>query len=125
MRIKMNNDKAILESLVRKYGRNGVMNAINRINESEVLTDNKINDIVNALFDLFSYWEAHSDEWTKPFNAYKELNNNSFIDILDYYVGWDDFFGYLEMDEDEFNELYDNMDDRDIKMIDDCIQNKF
>ena len=37
--MKRNNDRMLLESLVRKYGKNGVKNAIKRINESINVTD--------------------------------------------------------------------------------------
>ena len=44
--MKRNNDRMLLESLVRKYGKNGVMNAINKLNESEehtvILYDNTL-----------------------------------------------------------------------------------
>ena len=45
--MKRNNDRMLLESLVRKYGKNGVKNAIRRINEDEQFN--------NSDFEINSY----------------------------------------------------------------------
>lgn len=42
MRTRRNNDKMLLEGLVRKYGVNGVKNAIRRINENANIPNTKI-----------------------------------------------------------------------------------
>lgn len=53
MRTRKNNDRILLECLVRKYGKNGVKNAIRRINEGVIDTTpigvNKMKMIKNIL----------------------------------------------------------------------------
>ena len=64
MRTRRNNDKMLLESLVRKYGKNSIIRAINESHKQRI-TIKFIDDIINREIDnAESYdWEGIIEAW--------------------------------------------------------------
>ena len=73
MNMRRNNDRMLLESLVRKYGKNGVRNAINEMSyphpvkiDDEVILD-AINNVINQIHEMD--WLDYCDEYDEDPNA--------------------------------------------------------
>lgn len=86
-----NNDKMLLESLVRKYGINGVKNAITNINESLSGSDYvEVEQIIRTLVDnqkqlnkLINEHGEPTPEFERILNVYDEYVLDVFYDILE------------------------------------------
>ena len=60
--MRRNNDRVLLESLVRKYGKNGVKNAIKRINENNKNSNDNTLLTYNNQLDFKEYFIKRSRE---------------------------------------------------------------
>jgi hypothetical protein len=103
---------------------------INFINESldtvnESISKDEIENIANAVISVFSNWENDESGWDPRFNAYKEVHNSSWEDILEYYQGWEDLYEELDMTEDEFDKLCNKMSASDWKKIHKLVKDAF
>lgn len=89
--MKKFNDRMLLESLVRKYGKNGVKNAIKNINESlsgsdYVEVEQIIRTLVNnqeQLNKLINKYGEPTPEFERILNVYDEYVLDVFYDILE------------------------------------------
>lgn len=97
--------------------------SLQQVNES--ISKDEIEKIANAVISVFSNWEDDEDGWDPRFNAYKEVNKNNWVDIFDYYQGWEDLYNELEMDEDEWEKLSDKMSDSDCDKIQKLVKDAF
>ena len=86
-----NNDKILLESLVKKYGKNGVKNAIKNTNESLSGSDYvEAEQIIKTLIDnheqlnkLINKYGEPTQEFERILNVYDEYVLDVFYDILE------------------------------------------
>lgn len=91
MRTGRNNDKALLESLVKKYGKNAVKNAIKNLNESLSGSDYvEAEQIIRVLVDnqeqlnkLINKYGEPTREFERILNVYDEYVLDVFYDILE------------------------------------------
>lgn len=91
MDMRRNNDKMLLEGLVRKYGVNGVKNAIININESLSGSDYvEVEHIIRTLVDnqeqlnkLINKHGEPTPEFERILNVYDEYVLDVFFDILE------------------------------------------
>lgn len=89
--MRRNNDRMLLESLVRKYGKNGVKNAIKNINESLSGSDYvEVEQIIRILVDnqeqlnkLINKYGEPTPEFERILNVYDEYVLDVFYDILE------------------------------------------
>lgn len=89
--MRRNNDRMILESLVKKYGKNGVKNAIKNINESLSGSDYvEVEQIIRILVDnqeqlnkLINKYGEPTPEFERILNVYDEYVLDVFYDILE------------------------------------------
>ena len=89
--MRRNNDRMLLESLVRKYGKNGVKNAIKNINESLSGSDYvEVEQIIRVLVDnqeqlnkLINKYGDPTPEFERILNVYDEYVLDVFYDILE------------------------------------------
>ena len=91
VKVKRNNDRMLLESLVRKYGKNGVKNAIKTVNESLSGSDYvEAEQIIRVLVDnqeqlnkLINKYGEPTPEFERILNVYDEYVLDVFYDILE------------------------------------------
>ena len=91
MKTRRNNDRMLLESLVRKYGKNAVKNAIKNINESLSGSDYvEVEQIIRVLVDnqaqlnkLINKYGEPTREFERILNVYDEYVLDVFYDILE------------------------------------------
>ena len=89
--MRRNRDKMLLESLVRKYGKNGVKSAIKNINESLSRSDYvEAQQIIRVLVDnqeqlnkLINKYGDPTPEFERILNVYDEYVLDVFYDILE------------------------------------------
>lgn len=89
--MKRQSDKMLLESLVRKYGKNGVKNAIKNINESLSGSDYaEVEQIIRTLVNnqeqlnkLINKYGEPTREFERILNVYDEYVLDVFYDILE------------------------------------------
>lgn len=89
--MRRNNDKILLESLIRKYGKNGVKNAVKNINESLSGSDYvEAEQIIRVLMDnqeqlnkLINKYGDPTPEFERILNVYDEYVLDVFYDILE------------------------------------------
>ena len=91
MRTRRNNDRMLLESLVRKYGKNSIKNAIKKINESLSGSDYvEVEQIIRVLVDnqeqlnkLINKYGDPTPEFERILNVYDEYVLDVFYDVLE------------------------------------------
>ena len=67
--------------------------SVQQVNES--ISKDELEKIADAVISVLSNWENDDYGWDKRFNAYKELSQNNWEDILEYYSGWEDLYDEL------------------------------
>ena len=97
--------------------------SVQQVNES--ISKDELEKIADAVISVLSNWENDDYGWDKRFNAYKELSQNNWEDILEYYSGWEDLYDELEMDEEEWEKLSDKMSASDWKKIQKIVKDAF
>ena len=99
--MKRNNDKMLLESLVKKYGKTGVRRAVNRLSETfnYDMLENDVKDIVD--FELDDLDDSERLETLSSLNNHGHIWNTFIGDVFDIFV--------------EKNGLYDDELDDDMR----------
>jgi hypothetical protein len=101
-------------------------NLKNYIFESTV-TESKIDidELIAAVSSAFDVMSSNSRRYGEGLDILKELKQNDFNDILDYYDGWKPVCDYLDIDEDECFNIFSKLSTTDIKKINKAIKNEY
>ena len=87
MRMKRNNDRVLLESLIRKYGKNGVKRAINEMTHPHPvkIDDDVISDVIDNVIEQIDKmdWIDYCDEYDVDPDAVISDIYNMVMDDLD------------------------------------------